>query len=69
MRHVIIIVGFQKLISPAKLSARYQQMGLEAPSDIQPQSIIKTRSQYDNQIAIPRQTRGKGKGNFSVLSS
>ena len=65
IRLVIIVIGFQKLIDPAKLSARYQKMGLEGPSDTTYRSIVKTRSQYNNQIAISRPSRfdqaGKGK--------
>ena len=65
IRRAIIVIGFQKLIDPAKLSARYQKMGLEGPSDTTYRSIVKTRSQYNNQIAISRPSRfdqsGKGK--------
>ena len=65
IKNVIIVIGFQKLIDPTKLSARYQKTGVEAPSDIKPQSIT-TRSQHDNQMEIPRLGRGmeSEKGKF-----
>ena len=64
-KNIIIVIDFQKLIDLAKPSARIQKMGLEAPSDIRYTSIIKTRSQYNNRIAISKPScfdlTGKGK--------
>ena len=61
VRHVVV-VGFQKLIDPAIQSVK-------PPSDVSHQSMIKTRSQHDDQMSSPIQNRinPKVKGIFEVM--
>ena len=66
----MIIVGFQKLVDPAHLpakyrAAKYNYMRLEAPSDIKSQPTFNVRNQDDKQIIVPKLRRfgPAGKGN------
>ena len=57
----VIIVWFQKLIDPAKLSQTNRKIELEPPSGITYPTIIKTRSQH---TAIQSRINPAVKGSF-----